>query len=193
VLKSLKDKLRARGAIKAPSAPTPAPLPVPEPDADFQREMRGVTPLADDGRVHFPLPRPSPHPKKRPRNPAGDVRQHAVGWFEPAEEAQQFIRAGMQNGTLRKLRAAHWPVCAELDLHGLDRYQAQDRLAVFLHHARQHGQCVRIIHGRGIGSNGEPVLKRTTRLWLTHHPDVLAWCDSNDGGALLVLLRKMTD
>ena len=177
-----------RPALREPAAAARSP----EPDADFKHEMKGVAPLKDGGRVYFAPPRPSPHPRKRPRDAQVERQPHAIGWFEAPEEHPHFVRPGMQSATLRKLRALHWPVCAELDLHGLDRFQAQDRLAVFLHQARPLGQCVRIIHGRGIGSCGEPVLKRATRTWLSHHPDVLAWCDSNDGGALLVLLRRMT-
>ncbi|TDR81999.1 Smr/MutS family protein [Paludibacterium purpuratum] len=190
-MKSLKDKLRS--LPPRPAAKPVAAAPAPEPDLDFQRQMRDVTPMPADDRVHFVPPRPSPHPKKRPQGMPDARHPQHVGWFEPADNLNHFVRAGMQAATLRKLRAFHWPVCAELDLHGLDRYQAQDRLTVFLHRARRIGQCVRIIHGRGIGSHGEPILKRMTRTWLTHHPDVLAWSDSNDGGALLVLLRTMTD
>jgi DNA-nicking Smr family endonuclease len=84
-------------------------------------------------------------------------------------------------------------VCAELDLHGMNRTEAQDNIAVFLHRTRRLGNCVRIIHGKGISSRGEPVLKRMTRTWLTHHPDVLAFCETSGGGALLVLLRRNTE
>lgn len=188
-MKSLKAQLRELprpAPAEAPAAPAPVPAP------DFKTLFRDVKPIKDT-HVWFTPPRPSPHPRHR-RIAADPARiDHAVGWFEPPELAATFVRSGMQSGTLKRLRALHWPVCAELDLHGLDRYQAQDRMALFLHQARRFGNCVRIIHGRGIGSQGEPVLKRLTRTWLAHHPDVLAFCDANDGGALIVLLRRQTD
>ncbi len=185
--------MRALPRRPVPEVPARPAKPVEPPDIDFKSQLCDVTPLADDGRVHFAPPRPSPHPRKRARAHSDRLHPHPVGWFEPAHSDNQFVRAGMQGNTLKKLRALHWPVCAELDLHGYDRYQAQDRLAIFLHQARRLGNCVRIIHGRGIGSSGEPVLKRMTRTWLSHHPEVLAWSESHEGGALLVLLKRMTD
>jgi DNA-nicking Smr family endonuclease len=118
---------------------------------------------------------------------------HASSWFEPADSEHTFIRSGLQSATLKRLRTQHWPISAELDLHGLDRFEAQEQLSVFLHRARRHGVCVRIIHGKGISSQGEPVLKRMTRSWLSQHPDVLAFCETSGGGALLVLLRRMPE
>ena len=171
-------------------------MPYPQLDTadDFKALFPDVRPLTPDGRVSFQPPKPSPHPHRRHQHgrppPAGQAFTHAVGWFEPAHSPQHFLRNGMQSGTLRRLAALHWPVVAELDLHGFDRHNARDRLALFLHKAGQHGNCVRIIHGRGIGSTGTPVLKQLTRTWLCHHPDVLAWCDVSHGGALLVLLRR---
>jgi DNA-nicking Smr family endonuclease len=119
--------------------------------------------------------------------------RHASGWFEAAESRPAFLRSGMQTATLKRLRSGHWPVCAELDLHGLTRYEALDQLAAFLQWARARGNTVRVIHGKGIGSSGEAVLKQLTRSWLTHHPEVLAFCETSGGGALLVLLRRMTN
>lgn len=191
-MKSFKDKLKALPRLETPR-PEPGPRPERPPEPDFRTLFPDAIPLRDDGRVHFPRPRPSPHPRRRSGTTDAPRIEHAIGWFEPATLDHAFVRSGMQSSTLKRLRARHWPVCAELDLHGLDRYQAQDRMAVFLHRARTLGNCVRIIHGRGLGSQGEPVLKRMTRAWLAHHPDVLAYCESADGGALIVLLRRMTD
>lgn len=70
-------------------------------------------------------------------------------------------------------------------------------IAVFVdwHRARQLGQCVRVIHGKGLGSReGLPVLKQVIRTWLRHHPHVPAFCEADEArggaGALLVLLRR---
>lgn len=191
-MKSLKDKLKALPRL-TPPRPEPAPVPSSRPEPDFKTIFADVIPLPDDGRVHFTRPRPSPHPRRKNCGSQPNAFTHAIGWFEPATSDNSFVRAGMQSSTLKRLRAQHWPICAELDLHGLDRYQAQDHMAQFLHRARSLGNCVRIIHGRGIGSQGEPVLKRMTRAWLSHHPDVLAYCDSAEGGALTVLLKRMPD
>ncbi|WP_195827975.1 Smr/MutS family protein, partial [Bordetella pertussis] len=57
------------------------------------------------------------------------------------------------------------------------------------------GVCVRIVHGKGYGSQGlEPVLKDKARTWLVQKADVLAFSEAPErgggAGALLVLLRQ---
>ncbi|CPQ65216.1 Smr domain [Bordetella pertussis] len=60
----------------------------------------------------------------------------------------------------------------------------------------EHGiRCVRIVHGKGYGSQGlEPVLKDKARTWLVQKADVLAFSEAPErgggAGALLVLLRQ---
>lgn len=180
-------------AQRAPGASAPAPAPGGEAPCDFPALMRDVTPLKAQRRAFFPGARPSPHPRRQARFSETQVPIQASGWFEAADTPSSFVRDGMRSSTLKRLRAGHWPICAELDLHGLTRYEAQDRLALFLQRAQQLGNTVRVIHGKGIGSSGDPVLKQMTRSWLSHHPQVLAFCDTSGGGALLVLLRRMTD
>jgi DNA-nicking Smr family endonuclease len=81
-------------------------------------------------------------------------------------------------------------------LHRLNRSEARDALADFLLQARGNGwRCVRVIHGKGLGSpNREPVLKNTVRRWLAQRDEVLAYCEpphhGGGGGAVLVLLKS---
>ena len=64
-----------------------------------------------------------------------------------------------------------------------------------LRDADRHGlRCVRVIHGKGLGSvNKEPVLKNKVRNWLVQKDEVIAFCQARaaDGGsgALMVLLK----
>ena len=84
---------------------------------------------------------------------------------------------------------------AQVDLHGLRADEAREALIAFLARAiRDEIRCVRIIHGKGLGSIGrEPVLKRKVPRWLAQREEVLAFCEArpNDGGAgaMIVLLR----
>jgi len=93
-----------------------------------------------------------------------------------------------------RLRRGTWKISAQLDLHGLRRDEARDVLVAFLVDCqRRNNRCVRVIHGKGLGSvNREPVLKGKVRKWLVQRAEVLAFCQAppNDGGsgALLVLL-----
>jgi DNA-nicking Smr family endonuclease len=91
-----------------------------------------------------------------------------------------------------------WAIQAQLDLHGLRREEARERLNHFIHDAKRHGmRCVRVIHGKGNGSPGrEPVLKGKVKSWLVQKKEVIAFTQAraSDGGngALLVLLAPST-
>ncbi len=107
-----------------------------------------------------------------------------------------FYRPGLQHSLLRRLKRGHYSVCAELDLHGLTSDQARQELAFFLKECRnKHIQCVRIIHGKGLGSpHKKPILKGKVNHWLQQRQEVLAFCSARpvDGGtgAIYVLLKK---
>jgi DNA-nicking Smr family endonuclease len=114
--------------------------------------------------------------------------------LETGEEAA-FLRDGLSRQVLRKLRRGHWVVQGELDLHGMTRAEAREAVAAFVREAvRRARRCVRIVHGKGLGSkNREPVLKGKVRLWLAQREEVLAFCQApaaqGGSGAMLVLLR----
>lgn len=110
-----------------------------------------------------------------------------------------YARDGVGPDVVRKLRKRHWPVQGELDLHGMNRDMARDQVGDFLRRAALRGQrCVRIIHGKGLGSaGGEPVLRSMVHSWLVQKDEVIAFCVANkaDGGygALIVLLKAALD
>jgi len=120
--------------------------------------------------------------------------------FEPvdAENGDEllYIRPGLQRRMLKKLRRGMIVVDAELDLHGMTVPIARDAIAGFLHACRRrHIQCVRIIHGKGLGSRHHgPVLKQKVGHWLRQRDEVLAYCSARncDGGtgAVYVLLKR---
>ena len=111
------------------------------------------------------------------------------------DAALSFYRDGVSPQTVRKLRSGKWVIQDQLDLHGLTRELAREELAAFLNDSLKRGlRCVRVIHGKGLGSvNREPVLKARVRHWLTQRDEVLAFAQARaqDGGsgALVVLLR----
>lgn len=113
-----------------------------------------------------------------------------------SDAALSFTRDGLAPNTARKLRRGDWVIQAQLDLHGLTREEAREALSVFLTSALKQGQrCVRVVHGKGLGSkNRVPVLRDKVRRWLTQSDAVLAWVQARapEGGtgALVVLLRN---
>lgn len=170
-----------------------------EDSALFRRAVGKITRLRDD-RVNPPRKKVPPVPKQLRR----DERQVLVDMLSDSinpmevESGEELIfhRAGVQHGVLRKLRRGQFSIDAELDMHGMTSQVARLALAEFLRSCRlTHARCVRIIHGKGLGSaQGRPVLKNKVNHWLQQRDDVLAFCSARavDGGtgAIYVLLKK---
>lgn len=75
---------------------------------------------------------------------------------------------------------------AVIDLHGLNRDEAWLRLSAFFAAARRDGaEKVLVVHGKGNHSEGEAVLKRTTREFVERCPFAgeCGQADSRSGGA----------
>ena len=83
---------------------------------------------------------------------------------------------------------------ATLDLHGLTRDEAWDRLSLFFSDAKRHKlEKVLVVHGKGNHSPGEAVLKKTTREFIERcpHAGESGKADARRGGsgATWVLLK----
>ena len=106
-----------------------------------------------------------------------------------------YLRTGLALSILRDLRRGRWVIQDEIDLHGLNRDEARALLSGFLSEALKQGiRCIRVIHGKGLGSPGrEAVLRKLVRGWLAQRIEILAYCQAKpqDGGegALVVLLN----
>ncbi len=106
---------------------------------------------------------------------------------------------GLAPTVLKRLRNGDFSYQDHVDLHGLTRQEAQDRVTDFILRSHARGvRCVLVICGRGLNSRGkEPVLKRELVHWMTRAPLkrlVLAFASARtwDGGAgaVYVLLRR---
>jgi len=170
------------------------------PDDDFRRATADVEPLAAPRRVELPRARPAPIPKQMLRDERAALAESlsAPLSVEDALESGEelvFLREGLSRQLLRKLRRGHWVVEDQLDLHGMNRLEAGVSVAAFLRSCmRRRLRCVRIVHGKGLGSrNREPVLKGKLRKWLAVRDEVLAFCQApaahGGAGAVLVLLK----
>jgi DNA-nicking Smr family endonuclease len=123
-----------------------------------------------------------------------------IRWDEDAETGEElsFVRPGISRQILRRLRRGEWVSQAELDLHGLIRVEAKIELVNFLFECKRRSiRCVRIIHGKGLGSkNREPVLKNHVRHWLMQRDEIMAFVQARPvdggGGAVMVLLKSNT-
>ena len=112
------------------------------------------------------------------------------------DDTLSFRRPGMGPDVLRKLRRGGWSIQGQIDLHGLRRDDARDKLAEFIREAHKTGwRCVRVVHGKGLGSPGKtPVLKGRVQGWLIQKKEVLAFAQARPAeggaGALMVLLAQ---
>lgn len=166
----------------------------------FRASVSDVTPLPRPQKAELERTLPQPVPSQRwrdDREVLQDSLSNTVPWDAGIETGEELSHArnGIGAQTLRKLRRGHWLIQGELDLHGMTVDEARKLLADFLRQcARRELRCVRIIHGKGLGSkNREPVLKRKVASWLIQREEILAFCQARraDGGsgAVVVLLR----
>ena len=171
-------------------------------EADLFRQSVGqVAPLSVAEKVLLQAPRPAPIARQHLADEQAALAQSLSDEFSvesllDTDEALSYARTGIGSDTLRKLRRGHWVIQSQLDLHGMRTDEAREAVAEFLRVVCRRGQrCVRIIHGKGLGSvNKEPVLKNKVRNWLVQKEEVLAFCQAKaaDGGsgALVVLLKS---
>ena len=115
---------------------------------------------------------------------------HAAG------DVLSYRRDALSPRAFQRLKRGQFSVQDELDLHGAGVAQAEQLLREFLleAHAHDHG-CVRIIHGKGLQSDGgAPVLKNLVDRLLRQRNDVLAFHSAPPAqggtGAVLVLLAR---
>lgn len=166
----------------------------------FQRAAGAVQRLPAHGRVHHVPEPPAPIPAQRQLDDQRVLKEAISDEFDAStllevDEAMSFRRPGIGIDVARKLRRGHWSIQSEIDLHGLRREDAREALATFLREALRQGQrCVRVVHGKGLGSPGKtPVLKGKVHGWLVQKDEVLAFVqargDEGGAGAVVVLLR----
>ncbi|HXZ48340.1 MAG TPA: Smr/MutS family protein [Usitatibacter sp.] len=185
--------------MKRPARELPGePSAAPEDVAIFRAEMRDVAPAPPANRVEPWRRRPAPVPAQRLRDERAVIEELARlgtdGDEVELEDDSAYLRPGLPRDILRKLRRAHWTIQDQVDLHGLTAEEAARATARFLADCLRRGvRCVRIVHGKGLGSRGrEPVLKRRIRRLLARRSEVLAFVEPRavhgGGGAVVALL-----
>lgn len=165
----------------------------------FASAVGPVKGLRDTGRAAVPRERPAPHPHQRERDEREAVREALYDEVDVeslllTDDGLSFRRVGIGPDVPARLRRGQWALQGELDLHGLTREAAREKLVAFLREAHRRGQrCVRVVHGKGNGSPGrQPVLKEKVQRWLAQRSEVIAFAQASGpqggAGALLVLL-----
>lgn len=166
----------------------------------FEIAVGPVQRLPAHGRAQPPRPYPEPLPLQRERDEAAVMREALSDEFDVetllhTDDQLSYRRPGLGPEVVRKLREGRWAIQREIDLHGLRTDEAREALGRFVRASHQQGlRCVRVVHGKGLGSPGRaPVLKGRVLRWLVQKKEVMAFVQARpaDGGAgaLVVLLR----
>ncbi|WP_313301782.1 Smr/MutS family protein [Diaphorobacter sp.] len=167
----------------------------------FREAIGAVTALKEPGDRHWFIPEPpEPLPVQRELDEERVLRESLSDAFDVStlldtDDQLSFRRPGIGHDVTRKLRAGHWSIQRQLDLHGMRTEEAREALGEFIRLSFRTGvRCVRVVHGKGLGSPGKtPVLKGRVQSWLVQKKEVLAFVQARPAeggaGALVVLLQ----
>lgn len=211
-MKTLSEQIKqVRSQIKQTSRANPqtsqgevAAEPSHAPEELFKQAVKDARPLPDEvrnARLHHQPKKPKPIPRQFIQDErqalADSLSDHYIPTYElETGEELLYLREGHAPDILSKLRRGHWVVQAAIDLHGLVSEEARVYVAAFLNDCKKRGlRCVRIVHGKGLGSrNREPVLKHKLRSWLVQRDEVIAYAQARrtegGSGAVVVLLKS---
>ncbi|MBO9649022.1 MAG: Smr/MutS family protein [Variovorax sp.] len=165
----------------------------------FARAIGATQPLRRKAAVHLAPEPPPPLPVQQQLDEQRVLRESLSDEFDvttllDADDAMSFRRPGINTDVTRKLRAGEWTIQRQIDLHGMRSDEAREALGAFIREAYKQGlRCVRVVHGKGLGSPGrQPVLKAKVQRWLIQKNETLAFVQAKPAeggaGALVVLL-----
>ena len=168
----------------------------------FSRSVGPVVPLRNANRARLRRQLPAPLPVQHWLDEERVLLESISDDFDVStlldtDDQLSFRRPGVGAEVTRRLRAGHWSIQRQLDLHGLRVDEARQALGDFIRTAHRAGvRCVRVVHGKGLGSPGKsPVLKSRVQRWLVQKSEALAFVQARPAeggsGALVVLLQPI--
>ncbi|MBW2107590.1 MAG: Smr/MutS family protein [Deltaproteobacteria bacterium] len=201
ILPKASSKIRARTSKRRPHGQ----FDHTEEQRLFEEAMAGVVPLEREDSP--PIDEQPPSPLKRPHHPSEaaealarleDLVERGKGFVvSDTPEYMEGIGYGVNPEVATRLHRGDFSIQGHLDLHGLMVEEAEEAFNRFLKEALLSGKrALLVVHGRGLSSRNEPVLKAKVKEWLTSGPWrkwVIAFtsaqaCDGG-AGATYVLLR----
>ena len=166
----------------------------------FELAVGPVQPLMAVQRAKHAVLPVEPEPLQRRADEQAVMREALSDDFDvetllQTDELLSYRTPGLGLDVVRKLREGRWSIQRHIDLHGLRTDEAREALGRFVRETHAQGiRCVRVVHGKGLGSPGRmPVLKGRVLRWLVQKKEVLAFVQARPAeggaGALVVLLR----
>ena len=166
----------------------------------FRRALGDAKPLRATRRAADVIRKPAPRARFARADEIAALRESLEADIDDTEshsgESLRFHRPSVGKRTMRKLARGSFSVQDEIDLHGMTVAEAKPRLSKFIESCARDGRlCVRVVHGKGLGSGDRgPVLKQKVNRWLRQWDDVLAFVSTRQvhggTGAVYVLLRQ---
>ena len=168
----------------------------------FQAAVGAVQPLRSHWRELLRPAPPLPLPRQMERDEAAALQESMsdemdISSLLDTDESLSFRRPGVGSDVTQKLRRGKWTIQQQIDLHGLRSDAAREVLGTFIRDMHRQGiRCVRVIHGKGLGSPGKaPVLKDKVQRWLVQKEEVIAFVQAQPhqggAGAVVVLLQAL--
>lgn len=168
----------------------------------FQAAIGKVKPMAPPQRAALAPAPPKPIPKQQLLDEAAALQEALsdevdVTTLLDTDDNLSFRRPGVGPDVTQKLRKGKWSIQKQIDLHGYRSDEAREALGAFIRESHKQGiRCVRVVHGKGLGSPGKaPVLKEKVHKWLVQKSEVVAFVQAQPAqggaGALVVLLQPL--
>ena len=203
-LKKVKAEIEAQAARDAAAAAQRA-LEAKRKEAQrnlFQAAVGKVKRLPDRGLANLAPTPPAPIPKQQQLDEQAAYQEAIsdevdVTTLLDTDDQLSFRRPGVGPDVAQKLRKGKWSIQRQIDLHGMRTDEARETLTAFIRDAHKQGiRCVRVVHGKGLGSPGKaPVLKEKVHRWLVQKAEVVAFVQAQPAqggaGALVVLLQPV--
>ena len=170
-------------------------LPIAPEDAALFREAIGEVRRIEAEAAAIERPRPEPEARRLAQDEAEAlVESRSPGLDPEGGEIIAWRKPSLDERVLRQLKRGEFSISDEIDLHHLRAAEAEALLKRFLNEARGgFHPCVRIVHGKGLRSEGAPVLKQIVDRVLRQRGDVIAFASApqaqGGSGAVLVLLE----
>ncbi|MBX3708076.1 MAG: DNA endonuclease SmrA [Pseudomonadales bacterium] len=170
----------------------------------FRDAMADVAPLPQKRVAHAPTPpvaspaqlerREAALGERKPRVDPNYLTLGEVPLLHP-REILEWKKDGVQHAVFRRLKAGHYAIEGELDLHRHTVREARVALFEFLNRALGRGwRTVLVSHGRGERSPTPGRIKSYVAHWLTQVPEVIAFHSAiarqGGTGSVYVMLKK---
>ncbi|HPC75032.1 MAG TPA: Smr/MutS family protein [Syntrophales bacterium] len=170
----------------------------------FREAMEGVRALGKDKYIEPAPPSPREREDRNGRDDGLELLTNLVKYGEGfvISDTPEYIEGTgyrVRPEIARRLHRGEFSIQAHIDLHGMNVEEAESAFEAFLKDSLDRGRKgVLVIHGRGLSSPAEPVLKTKVVEWLTTGPRrkwVVAYssarsCDGGTGATYVMLRHR---